>query len=249
MKQDLELIRMSDIQPEEVQWLWYPCIPLGKLTVIQGDPGEGKTTFVLAVIAALTKGEALPEREPLDPVNILYQTAEDGLADTIRPRLDALGADCSRVLVIDESKRELSLGDERIRQAMEETGAKLLVLDPLQAYLGAEVDMMMHLFATAMEIDPELLEKLRALCVREIKKTNGSISLQELPSGEILSLFSDTELWEYPGQLVRKREMVIGGKVFHITSVFSGEDTSSTTPTGKLLSHIDRQLQKDPGGV
>ena len=124
-----------------VQWLWYPYIPLGKLTVIQGDPGEGKTTFVLAMIAALTKGEALPEREPLDPVNILYQTAEDGLADTIRPRLDALGADCSRVLVIDESKRELSLSDERIRQAMEETGAKLLVLDPLQAYLGAEVDM------------------------------------------------------------------------------------------------------------
>ena len=141
MKQDLELIRMSDIQPEQVQWLWYPYIPLGKLTVIQGDPGEGKTTFVLAVIAALTKGEALPEREPLDPVNILYQTAEDGLADTIRPRLDALGADCSRVLVIDESKRELSLSDERIRQAMEKTGAKLLVLDPLQAYLGAEVDM------------------------------------------------------------------------------------------------------------
>ena len=62
MKQDLELIRMSDIQPEEVQWLWYPYIPLGKLTVIQGDPGEGKTTFVLAMIAALTKGEALPER-------------------------------------------------------------------------------------------------------------------------------------------------------------------------------------------
>ncbi len=180
MKQDLELIRMSDIQPEEVQWLWYPYIPLGKLTVIQGDPGEGKTTFVLAVIAALTKGEALPEREPLDPVNILYQTAEDGLADTIRPRLDALGADCSRVLVIDESKRELSLSDERIRQAMEETGAKLLVLDPLQAYLGVEVDMMMHLFATAMEIDPELLEKLRALCVREIKKTNGSISLKDV---------------------------------------------------------------------
>ena len=141
MKQDLELIRMSDIQPEEVQWLWYPYIPLGKLTVIQGDPGEGKTTFVLAVIAALTKGEALPEREPLDLVNILYQTAEDGLADTIRPRLDALSADCSRVLVIDESKRELSLSDERIRQAMEKTGAKLLVLDPLQAYLGAEVDM------------------------------------------------------------------------------------------------------------
>lgn len=75
------------------------------------------------------------------------------------------------------------------------------------------------------------------------------VSLQELPSGEVLRLFSDTELWEYPDRLVRKREMLIGGKVFHIASVFSGEDTSSTTPTGKLLSHIDRQLQKDPDGV
>lgn len=179
MKQDLELIRMSDIQPEEVQWLWYPYIPLGKLTVIQGDPGEGKTTFVLAMIAALTKGEALPEREPLDPVNILYQTAEDGLADTIRPRLDALGADCSRVLVIDESKRELSLSDERIRQAMEETGAKLIVLDPLQAYLGAEVDM--H---RANEVRP-ILKRLGAVAeqmgcavilIRHLNKMQGQKS-------------------------------------------------------------------------
>ena len=75
------------------------------------------------------------------------------------------------------------------------------------------------------------------------------VSLQELPSGEILSLFLDTELWEYPGQLVRKREMVIGGKVFHIASVFQGGEKTPSTPTGKLFSHIDRQLQKDPGGV
>ena len=75
------------------------------------------------------------------------------------------------------------------------------------------------------------------------------VSLQELPSGEILPLFSDTELWEYPGQLVREREMVIGGKVFHIASVFQGGEKTPSTPTGKLFSHIDRQLQKDPGGV
>lgn len=141
MNEELKLICMNDVQPEEVRWLWYPYIPFGKLTIIQGDPGEGKTLFALAIIAAVTRGEALPEREPGEPMNVIYQTAEDGLADTIRPRLDRLGADCSRVMVIDESQKELTLRDERIQQAIRQTGAKLIVLDPLQAYLGADVDM------------------------------------------------------------------------------------------------------------
>ena len=107
MKHDLRLISMEEIQAEEVKWLWYPYLPRGKLTIVQGDPGEGKTTFVLAVIAALTCGEALPETEQaLEPINVIYQTAEDGLADTIKPRLEAAGADCSRVLVIDERSEE-----------------------------------------------------------------------------------------------------------------------------------------------
>lgn len=73
--------------------------------------------------------------------SIIYQTAEDGLADTIKPRLDSLGADCSRVLVIDENERELTLDDHRLVQAIQETNAGLVVLDPLQAYLGDGVDM------------------------------------------------------------------------------------------------------------
>ena len=142
MKPDLKLISMGEISAEEVKWLWYPYLPRGKLTIVQGDPGEGKTTFVLAVIAALTRGEALPESEQaLEPLNVIYQTAEDGLADTIKPRLDAAGADCSRVLVIDESQRELTLCDHRLEQAVQQTEAQLIVLDPIQAYLGDGVDM------------------------------------------------------------------------------------------------------------
>lgn len=77
-----------DVPIEPVQWLWYPYIPIGKLTMVQGDPGDGKTTFVLAVIAALTKGEPLPECSSItEPMNVIYQTAEDGLSDTIKPRL------------------------------------------------------------------------------------------------------------------------------------------------------------------
>ncbi len=157
---------MSEINAEEVQWLWYPYIPLGKLTIIQGDPGEGKTSFILAVIAALTRGDPLPECEQAaEPMNVIYQTAEDGLADTIKPRLESAGADCTRVLVIDESKRELTLCDARLEEAIRRTGAKLIVLDPLQAYLGSDVDM--H---RANEVRP-ILKRLSLMAERTQSST------------------------------------------------------------------------------
>ena len=141
MRPTLKLINMRDIA-EDVKWIWYPYIPSGKLTIVQGDPGEGKTTLVLALIALLTNGQPMPEAEQgSPPVSVIYQTAEDGLADTIKPRLLSAGAECSRVLVIDESDCELNLCDERLERAIKKTGAKLIVLDPLQAYLGGDTDM------------------------------------------------------------------------------------------------------------
>lgn len=141
MSKELKLIAMSEIEREDVRWLWYPYIPRGKVTIIQGDPGEGKTTLALALAAQITKGAPLPECEAYyGPTNVIYQTAEDGLGDTIRPRLENLGADCSRVLVIDESEQGLTLSDERLEQAIRKTGAGLAVLDPIQAYLGG-IDM------------------------------------------------------------------------------------------------------------
>jgi hypothetical protein len=97
---------------------------------------------VLAIAAAVTTGAALPEsKTAAEPMSVIFQTAEDGLGDTVKPRLVQSGADCERVIVIDESERELSLSDERIEQAIILTDAKLFILDPLQAYLGADVDM------------------------------------------------------------------------------------------------------------
>lgn len=138
----LKLINMDEVTTVPVKWLWKPYIPLGKITIIQGDPGEGKTTLALAVAAALSCGKMLPgDTEPREPMNVIYQTAEDGLADTIKPRLEAANADCSHILVIDESKEELSMNDERIVEAIKLTNAKLVILDPIQAYIGANVDM------------------------------------------------------------------------------------------------------------
>lgn len=141
-KTELKLIQMSEIEAEEVSWLWYPFIPYGKLTIIQGDPGDGKTTIVLNLAAKLTKGETLDEgMDCSEPVNVIYQTAEDGLADTVKPRLESAGADCTRIMVIDESDKSLSMVDERIEEALKTTNAKLLILDPIQAYLGGGMDM------------------------------------------------------------------------------------------------------------
>ena len=136
------MIRMSEVQSQEIEWLWYPFIPYGKLTIIQGDPGDGKTTIVLNLAAKLSKGEALDENMKVtEPVNVIYQTAEDGLADTVKPRLELAGADCERIIVIDESDKSLSMVDERLEQAIVRTGARLLILDPIQAYLGGGMDM------------------------------------------------------------------------------------------------------------
>ena len=142
IKTKLRMIKLSEIQAEEVKWLWFPMIPYGKLTIVQGDPGDGKTTLILNIAAKLSKGEGLDENmKPTEPMNIIYQTAEDGLADTVKPRLEMAGADCERIMVIDESEKSLSMIDERLEEAIIKTNAKLLILDPIQAYLGGGMDM------------------------------------------------------------------------------------------------------------
>jgi archaellum biogenesis ATPase FlaH len=142
MANNLEMIKLSNVKTEQVKWLWHPYIPFGKITMIQGDPGEGKTTLVLTITALLTKGLPLPEQSTsCEPVNVIYQTAEDGLADTIKPRLEEACADCSRVIVIDDAKIPLTFTDDRIEEAIKRENVKLLIFDPLQAFLGGNTDM------------------------------------------------------------------------------------------------------------
>ena len=136
------MIKMSEIQAQEVKWLWYPFIPFGKLTIVQGDPGDGKTTMILNLAARLSKGGCFEEGAGVvEPMKVIYQTAEDGLADTVKPRIEKAGADCEQILVIDESDKSLSMIDEHIEEALKTTGAKMLILDPIQAYLGGGMDM------------------------------------------------------------------------------------------------------------
>lgn len=227
MSQKLKLIQMSNVEVEEVKWVWYPYIPYGKVTIIQGDPGEGKTTFILSLISLLTNGKPLPEAEtPNEIINVIYQTAEDGLGDTIKPRLLACGADCERVLVIDENKTELTLSDKRLEEAINETNAKLIVLDPMQAYLGSDVDM--H---RANEIRP-IMKRLSLLAER----TGCAFVLV----GHMNKMQSSKSAYRGLGSIdfrAAARSVLIVGRVKDEPSLrIVAHDKSSLAPEGKSIA-------------
>lgn len=231
----LRIINMADVESKRVNFLWYPYVPLGKLTIIQGDPGEGKTTAVLQMTALLTKGEKLPlDDNEREPISVIYQTAEDGLADTIKPRLEEAGADCSKVLVIDESEEGLCMSDERIEEAIKCTGAKLIILDPIQAYLGADVDM--H---RANEIRPvmkrlgDLAEKYdcAVILIGHMNKASGSKSTYR-------------GLGSIDFQATARSVLVVGRIKDDPTCRVIAHDKSSLAPEGKSIAF---RLDKDNG--
>lgn len=145
----LKTTRLSQIDETTVEWLWPNRIPLGKITLIQGDPSVGKTTLVLDIAARVTTGRPWPDRSDIAPPigDVFILTAEDGVADTIKPRLRAAGADVDRVVVVEgvatptpdvtdpvSFDRHLYLLESAIRDARE---PRLVLIDPISAYLGA----------------------------------------------------------------------------------------------------------------
>jgi len=133
----VETTTIAEIKEEKVDFLTFPYIPLGKLSLITGDPNVGKTHIALAIAAAVTTGEPLPwepEQSRREPSNVIFESMEDGYGDTIKPRLMRLGADCERVHVINSGAHPLTLDDPRIERAIIKTGAKMVIFDPLTAY-------------------------------------------------------------------------------------------------------------------
>ena len=133
----------SEVQSTDVRWLWYPFIAIGKITLLQGDPGDGKSTMMMNLIAELSTGGKTPDGCKIGaPQKVIYQCSEDGVSDTIKPRLERCGADCKKIAFINEEiYNGLTLDDERIRQAIIEFRPRLVVIDPIQAYLGSDSDL------------------------------------------------------------------------------------------------------------
>lgn len=147
--QGLTVITMDQIQEKELKWIWFPRIPKGKITLIQGAPGVGKSMFVSQLIADLTSGSPfIGERDtvgfdgkPRAAMNVLYQIVEDDASDTVKPRLIKAGADLSKVFMIDETKKPLTFMDPRIKEAIIQHKISVAIFDPLVSYMGSKPDM------------------------------------------------------------------------------------------------------------
>ncbi len=128
---------VANVEAEEVSFLWDPWIPRRKLTLLEGDPGQGKSYVSAALATSGSLGKGLPGANPMEPFKTLFFSAEDGIGDTLRPRLDSMGADCSLIWAhdqaIDLSKPE---GFSDFRGAVESLRPSLVVIDPLVAFVG-----------------------------------------------------------------------------------------------------------------
>lgn len=118
MAHDYELKYFNDIESKAIDWLWYPYIPYGKITLVQGDPGEGKTTILLSIISSLSKGDPFPFTNKKMTAVSIYQNAEDDVADTIKPKLEIHKANCNNVCYIEKKNNFIFMDDDSIEKAI-----------------------------------------------------------------------------------------------------------------------------------
>lgn len=183
-----ELVRLSDVQPETISWLWKDRIPRGKLTLLDGDPGLGKSTLSLNIAAAVSTGASLPDGDRMEPADVVILSAEDGAADTIRPRVDAAQGDARRIHLLtsiqtaggEEETPDLGNHVPMIRLAVDRTRAALVIIDPLMAYLGPDTNShrdqdVRRTLAPLSRMAEET--GCAVLVVRHLNKTNGGPAL------------------------------------------------------------------------
>lgn len=149
----LNVVALSDVISQQVSWLWAGRIPFGKITLIDGDPGQGKTTMITDLAARLSRGACMPgESDPIEPGSALLISVEDGAGDTLRPRAEAAEASLDRVFILlgvperrddgTSTERPFSLPQDIyfLQQLVQEKAIRLVVIDPLMAVLTAEIN-------------------------------------------------------------------------------------------------------------
>jgi RecA-family ATPase len=143
-----DLVLVADVDRELVRWLWPGRIPLAKVTVLDGDPGTGKSTLTLTIAAKVTTGSPFPDGARPEVGDVILLSAEDDIGDTIRPRLEAAGADLARCWVLPDVRPEgkeprppeLPADLFLLEDLVKSKAAALVVIDPLMAFLSGQVD-------------------------------------------------------------------------------------------------------------
>lgn len=181
------VVKLKDVTPEIVSWLWDGYIPLGKVTLLDGDPGTGKSTISLDIAAKISTGSPLPDGACGIKGGVVLLSLEDGLADTIRPRLEAMGADLSKIVALqgvpteDGKLRFPTIEDiEAITRACQMVKAKLVIIDPLMGYLGGHVNSHRDQdIRQAMGPIVKMAEELgvAVLVIRHLNKSGGNQSI------------------------------------------------------------------------
>lgn len=184
---DAVIIRLADVKPEPVTWLWPGRIPLGKLTILDGDPGLGKSTLAFDLAARVSTGSAMPDGSPSPPGGAVILTLEDGLADTVVPRLTVAGADLSKIVALqgvktaDGKMRVPTVEDlAALTCACKQVAAKIVIIDPLMAYLPSQRNSwrdqdVRQALAPLATMAEEL--GVAVLVIRHLNKSGGSQSI------------------------------------------------------------------------
>lgn len=130
---------VSEIIAEQVEWLWKGRVPLKEVSILDGDPAGSKSSLTLDLAARLSSGRGMPLDEPCVAAGVVLLGVEDSVSKTVRPRLEAAGADLSRIAVIAD---QITIPNDLavIGQAIAAVQAKLVVIDPIMAYLGRDAN-------------------------------------------------------------------------------------------------------------
>ena len=208
--QQVQSVPLSDIEAKEIKWLHPGRIPLGKITVIAGNPGVGKTFLVLDIAARVSTGNTWPDGAKNEAGNVIILTAEDDLADTIKPRLITAGANHKRIYAlqmvekIDQETAEsykalLSLSEDLtiLEEEIKERQPKLIIIDPLNAYLPnvdthRDADLRSKVFGPLKEL-AEAYE-VAIICVMHLNKSNTQNAIHRV-SGSTANVAASRGSW------------------------------------------------------
>jgi phage N-6-adenine-methyltransferase len=170
------MVLASLVQPKTTEWLWYPRIPLGELSMLDGDPGDNKSSFTTELTMRVTTGAQMPDGTRGVEGGAVLCLAEDSWEKTVRPRLDAAGANVRRIMFMDNLT--VPRDREAIAKAIGKTKAKLVVIDPMNAFITADANSDQKIRQALMPLR-QMADELNVavLMVRHLVKRGGKSTI------------------------------------------------------------------------